>query len=418
VIETGNIKIAFDQSHVYPRKWLENKPEAFQRLLKIYKEKRPLCGCRNDRKLELYVAQKNFFYLAKMPNTGHLHASYCPFYESEVSTSGRQVYRKSAIQVTDEDQTAIKMSCGLGVITPAIDAAASSEPGPDDKIKVKKGRVSLIALIHLLWEKMEYHRWHPNMSGRRNYFTWHKHALEAAQHIEVKKSPLSNYLYIPEPFRVDNAEEIITRTKRKLNQLLKDNRGRAKRMLTIGILKSIKQTDYGYAIRLKHTPQNIVFYVDFETIEKYFKKTGAEQDIHDWLEDPTMNEAVALAVQRSEKGYLTVKQMASQHVTTNFIPFHDPAENEIAGYLKTRMYQKQLAYDASSSHPYPNYLLLDAGHDQLPLYVLGLPGSSKRDAVIREQIEKHEENEEPFWFWDLSIEENFPELPKSMRLTQ
>lgn len=394
--------IEFSPDTRVTKDWLDTHREAAQRLLAKYKGTYPVCLCNPGQQLALYIAQKQTFYLARMPGTGEQHASFCPFYSAPPSLSGRAVYCKDALIEQADDSVRVKLIDGLGVTASGKQGGGGSSGSSTDGGKKRRSKLSLRGLLHLLWEKAEFNRWHPRMKGRRNYYILHKYLCAAAEKIILNKQPLGDYLYVPEPFRVDQKHPIAQRARDRLYTLLIDSRGRKQRMLVVGLVKRLHRSAYGYGIHLAHAPADLVFWMNEELTARYrehYCHGGApEEDLGD--DHPLV---IMMTVDRTHRGHYVVANLATMRVTAEYIPFDSNPERQVIAHLsqKQRLFSRQLRYDADAEAVFPDFLLLDVGFKPLPLYVFGISEGDQRDAIVRRCIRHYQQTHEPHWFWDL-----------------
>lgn len=382
----------------------ERTPETDQ-LLEKHKNSYPLCLCRGaDATLKLYIARKTHYYVARMPTTGLQHAPDCPFYGAPASWSGLGTYSDAAITDGENDTVNVKLDVGLGV-TPTRkaatqkSAAAAAEKKERDPTK-KRSKVSLLGLLQLLWDKAEFNRWHPRMSGRRHYTTLYKYLTASAERVTLKKLPLLDYLYMPEPFYPEHKDAIEARAKQRHYELLLDSQGRNKRMVVVGLLKSITKSPYGYGIHLRHAPHAVVFWMNGEVAQEYAKGFSADQALD--ADVGALPRIMMLTVERTAKGSLVVHSAVSMQTTPEFIPFRTRQEESVIHDLVRdgRLFSKQLQYDAADDECFPDFLLLDAGDEPLPMYTFGDDAQPRRSMFAREAVKKMVDDKVPVWFWD------------------
>lgn len=413
-MDADKIWIEFSSETRVSKDWLDANPDAAQDLLSRYKGSHPVCLCNKEQRLQLYIAQKNNFYLARMPGTGEKHASFCPFYGAPPALSGMAVYKKTAVTEQNDDSLLVKISDGIGLTSAGKKGGGGGGGGggASDGEKKQRSKMSLLALLHLLWEKAEFNRWHPRMKGRRNYFTLYKYLSIAAEKIVVKKHPLIDYLYIPEPFRVDQKDSIERRTQDLLYRLLLDPQGRKKRMVVVGVVKRFARSEYGYGIHLAQAPGRLVFWMNKELSasfqNEFFEGAAPEDSISDDHHLVTI-----MTVERTKKGNYAVVNIAVMETTLDYLPYSNDQDRRLVAELiaSSRLFSRQLRYDADTDDVFPDFLLLDVGYEPLPMFVFGFGDSNKRDAAVRERIRHHQEASEECWWWDWKWSEDPPGLP-------
>lgn len=403
-------QIRFTPERVISQEWLNANPSARQSLLEKFYGQYPSCLCAGEQGVPLYIARKRSYYLARMPGTGHQHASFCPFYEAPADLSGQQIYRRSAIQELEDGVLSVKLSDGLGVRTPSesMSASSASESYSDGK----RGKLSIIGILNLLWERAGLNQWYPAMTGKRSYGVFYKYLRAAAEQVVVKDSNLLNFLYVPEPFVESKAVEIARAAEHSLYSLLMDRSGRPKRGMVVGIVRRIFQTKYGYGLQLKHAPGDLTFWLTDEVAETYARKFARTDNLAHSLPETGMLVAVML-VERSKNGNNNVVKMASMTVDKRFIPFSTNAEKSLLDHVgENRIFNKQLKYDATSKQIMPSVLLRDVGAEPLPMYILGDPEVKARaDGELRDRVHEISEGGGAVWFWDKAWD---PEVPPKL----
>jgi hypothetical protein len=403
-------QIQFSPEKVISQEWLAGNPPAHQALLEKFYGQHPRCMCAGGEGVPLYIARKRSYYLARMPGTGAQHASFCPFYEAPSDLSGQQIYRPSAIQELDDGILSVKLSDGLGVRTASesVSASSASETYSDGK----RGKLSIIGILNLLWERAGLNQWYPAMAGKRSYGVLYKYLRAAAEQVVVKDSNLLNYLYVPEPFVESKAAEIARAAEHTLYHLLIDRSGRPKRGMVVGLVRRIFRTKYGYGLQLKHAPGDLTFWLRDEAAETYARKFARTDNLEQSMPETGLLVAVML-VERTSKGSNNVVKMASMTVDKRFIPFSTNAEKALLDHLgEGRIFNKQLKYDATSKQLMPAVLLRDVGAAALPMYILGDPEVKARaDGELREKVHEIDAGGGAIWFWDRAWD---PEVPPKL----
>jgi len=395
-------QIQFEDGKVISKDWLDSHPEAAQALLEKHKASYPRCLCNPDRQLPLYIAQKSVFYLARMPGTGDQHASYCSFFGAPPSMSGLAVYRQSAIEEKGNDVVALKISEGLGVRAKSQEANGSGASSKKGEANSHRSRLSLLALLQYLWHTAEFNRWSPKMRGKRNYFVLYKYLMAAAEKLEVKNKHLSQYLYLPEPFKVEHKEAIAKRAQQKLYDLLLDSGGRKKRMLVVGVVKKFSASQYGYGVQLKHAPPPLTFWLNNDVLGSFLKEAGGAIEDPNALLGDDHHLVMIMTVDRTATGNYAAAKAACMKTNKDYIPFDNPHQQQMLDDLQqTRLFSRQLPFDAEKDDVFPDFLLLDAGRHPVPMYVFGYGQRPKHDAAVREHIKHFESVNEPCWYWDL-----------------
>jgi hypothetical protein len=59
--------------------------------------------------------------------------------------------------------------------------------------------ITLTELLHLLWERSDFHRWSPRMRNRRHYRQVYRYVLEAAEGVQLGRNALTRHLTCQSP---------------------------------------------------------------------------------------------------------------------------------------------------------------------------------------------------------------------------
>ncbi|KPJ94776.1 MAG: hypothetical protein AMJ53_04590 [Gammaproteobacteria bacterium SG8_11] len=413
-------RIKFDNGKVVSKDWLDAHPDAAQALLEKHKASYPVCLCNPEKALPLYIAQKTIFYLARMPGTGDQHASYCPFFGAPPAMSGLAVYRRSAIEEKDHDRVAVKLCDGLGVRATSAAGSGGRGRGSKQGSNPQRSRLSLRALLHYLWTSAEFNRWAPKMNGKRNYYVLYKYLMAAADNIEIQNTRLSAYLYMPEPFVFEEKQDIARRAQQRLYHLLLDAGGRRKRMLVVGIVKRFTASPFGYGVHLKHAPPPLILWMKEDTLNNFLGEAGERLEDPNALLGDTHHLVMIMTVDRTTNGNLSIVKAAAMKTTHAYIPFENPYQvTLINALMPSRLFSRQLRYDADGETIVPDFLLLDAGKQAVPMYVFGFRKQARQDAAIRAHIKHCEDTNEPCWFWDVLWDKTtYPDYPDAVDATE
>lgn len=415
---SDDVQIRFAGEEEVSKDWLDGNTADGQALLEAHRGTYPVCLCRPGETLPLYIAKKQHFYLARMPGTGTKHAPDCPFFEPPEAWTGRSVYRVGTIDEEETGGVRVRLADGVGVVgasTASVSPPADPPPVGEDKPK-KRGKLALRGLLHLLWEEAGLNRWSPRMEGKRNYYVLAKYLGQAMEKVELKGQVLREFVYMPEPFRREEADAIERRAQQRLYRLLMDRGGRRKRMLCLGLVKRIDEDDGGGFVRLAHAPAGLNLWLDDLVLAKFQLKRFPQLEGPEELLGEDRHLAVAMLIEREESsGVNVVTKVDGMWVDKRMLPFEHDMELRLLDLLVAdrRHFQRALRYDAARDEVYPDVLLLDAGEAPLPMYVLGHHIEGHRDERTRERVQSCQDEEVEHWFWDIAFSaQDIPALPK------
>ena len=181
---------------------------------------RPRCLCVPGG-VEMYVAKHRYYVVKRMPDTGCRHHPLCNSFAPESGQSGLGELMGEAVIERSPDSLEVRLDFPLARVSgKGIKAIPGGELKEPSVVKAPRHRrLSLRALLHLLWERAGFNRWHPAMAGRRSQAVIRKFITEAACEIEAKGIPLAERLYVPEQFQEDLSEAIRERRRSQLAML-------------------------------------------------------------------------------------------------------------------------------------------------------------------------------------------------------
>jgi hypothetical protein len=194
---------------------------------------RPLCLCKGEPGIPMYVSHVGeHFIIKRMPDSGNQHAPDCNSFEPPCELSGLGDVLGSAIQCNEEDgTTSLKFDFSLSKTTGRTPTPGSG--GEASSVRTDGKRLTLRGTLHYLWEEAGFNRWFPAMAGKRNWYTIHQHLLLAAEGKLSKGKPLSDTLFVPQPFFVDRKAEIAHRRWERLTKVAAADKGPRDLMLLI-----------------------------------------------------------------------------------------------------------------------------------------------------------------------------------------
>lgn len=166
-------------------------------------QKRPVCLC-CDSGAAMYIARiGEQFLIKRMPLSGADHDPHCQSYEAPYELSGLGPLIGGAIQIDPKNgMAALKLDFSLskrGALTGSGGAAQNEGP-----VKNEIRKLSLRALLHYLWHQGGLTEWTAHWAGKRHWFQVRSHLIDAAATMAVKGGALTEHLFVPENFRLDD----------------------------------------------------------------------------------------------------------------------------------------------------------------------------------------------------------------------
>ena len=372
---------------------------------------RPRCMC-VQAGVPMYVARHGGDYVVKrMPDSGARHQPSCPAYEPEAASSGLgELVGEAIIEHSPEEvelRTDFALSRAGGKTMPK--GEATEDPA---EVRAPRRRMSLRAMLHYLYEAAGFNRWHPAMEGRRNQGVLHKYLMQAAKSVVVKGSRLDERLYVPEPFRLEQKEEIGARRRHKLS-LLQSMEGRAqfKMAIVIGEYNGSEATNLGQRIMVRHMA-DAPLYMEAKAWRKAERSYGAMLRARDADVERKPRVLMAALIYGKSDGLYHVDTLSVMLATDQWIPLDGLHQLPLVEALQRerRMFLKPLRYDAKTAAGFPDAILLDCGPASVALHVINPQGDPKEIALKEKVI-----GEVGTTVWKWSLGEDMPALPEPLR---
>jgi len=356
--------------------------------------KRPRCLCRQS-PIPMYVAKvAGTFYLKRMPGSGSQHDPSCDSYEPPPELSGLGQVLGSAIR-EDVETGAVVLRLDFALTktgSRAPPTPSGLEPG---SVQTDGKKLSLLALLHYLWDQAHFNRWVPAMLGKRSWGAVSKHLRLAAQDKHSKGSPLDGLLFIPEPFVAECKAQIAARRAALLRPLSHPAGAGRKLMVLVADVKSIEPARYDFRLMAKHLP-DFPFLLNTDLHKRLSKRYSRELAL--WRFDERGHLVVIATFELTPSGVAVIEQAALMNVNAQWLPYESTAELELLDALvaQNRFFTKGLRYNLPTSRPLASAVLTDTTPDQFALYVL--PADFSNDYVVA--LTDHLANSTlRNWFW-------------------
>ncbi len=250
------------------------------------------------------------------------------------------------------------------------------------------------------------------MAGKRTQWVLHRYLLEAADGVLLKGVPLTQRLYVPEPFHDERRVAIAERRRSRL-AILQAPVGDApcNLALVLGEFKSAEASPLGRKLWLEHMPQAPLF-IDAKTWERIERAYVGLLEARD-ADTRTRQRVLIAALIYAKREHIYQIDTASLMLTTeNWIPLEGVHEADLIAALteENRRFVKPLRYDARSAAAFPNVLLLDTGAQPTALHVVcaGMPASER---AAKEKVAKLGAG--AAWVWH--TDQPMPPLPIAAR---
>ncbi len=352
-----------------------------------------LCGCagRGSKRLAIRAYKTGAFGLARFPNSGEEHATSCSFYAASPEKSGRQCYGSTVLSEGNDGLLRMSLSLGLSLSEPSL----SPQLGLDQRSGRSQPRMSLLGLLHLLWQEADLHTWWPRMEGKRNLGLVAYLLRKSASSIKCGRDLLSEHLLIGAmkqeggPAVRSHFALAASRDWRLLVPLVLPRwTAQAQEAFSAGEITG--KPFFGLPhLRIEPALWNA-------TMKRFSGALGH------WRNGGT---TVALAqVEPVANDRARIVAMAMMAVTADWIPVESSYEQQVADTLvaRKRAFNKPLRYDARTDEVFPDFILLDAFDGrQVPMEVFGL----RTEAYLARKAAKTAYYDRVFgvsnwWSWD------------------
>lgn len=354
---------------------------------------RPACGC-TDAGVPMYIARTSAGLIVKrMPGTGSAHHPGCSSYEPPAELSGLAQVAGKAID-EQPDATTLRLDFALS------SGGGAAPPPPSDTESIvaaaDSAKLSLRGMLHYLWDDAGLTRWHPAMTGRRNWAVIHRHLTRAAQGKTAKKAPLEASLYVPEPFRLPDKDAITARRKHRFREFAPRKGCRSQRlMLVIGEVKEFGDARFGHKLVLKQVPDTALMLEDglFDKINKTFAAA-----LEMWESVDGSHLILAGTAKVGPTGWASLQEVVLMCTTAQWIPVDTGAELELIDSLTSndRSFVRSLRYNLPRSAPLAAATLTDTPDSVTGLYIADTAAGNDPEPIETLAAE----SALPSWIWN------------------
>lgn len=374
-----------------------------------------VCPGRGERKLAIKRRDTtDDYHLARFPGKGADHANECRFYAPAPESSGMQAYDRGVVDEGDDGVLRIRLAHGLSVLPPKEDAdpaplVAPAAPG------VRKPAMTLLGLLHLLWQEARLNVWYPAMAGKRTGFVVSSLLAKAAARISAGRVRVDEVLLLPADKDSPAAKANQARVENALSRNL--------RMMVVAPLARYDAEKH--AGLLDRLPLSKPFGIPPAYLQNgqwAHCHRSFRQEISAWIHGGQVMAIAHIEVKQGIKWpQASVLDLALMPVSEQWIPFDSSYEALIEAKLRDegRAFEKPMRFDAQEDVVFPDFWLLDVGQD-LPMEVFGM---ATPEYVARKQIKREHYNREygvdGWWSWNADRDPkglNIPAFPnKSSR---
>ncbi|NNH73831.1 DUF1173 family protein [Nocardia uniformis] len=322
---------------------------------------RCLCSASETGGVDMYVARVGGRYVLKrMPGTGPHHAPGCSSYAPPAELTGLAPLIGTAIR--EQPNTGLtRLTLGFPLThRPARAAATTSDPCAETEADehIDEAKLTLRAVLHLLWDDAGFVRWVPAMAGRRNWAAIRRHTYLAAHAKTTKSRELSELLWLPEPFTVADKNEIAARRSAVFAPFTGTTTTR-RLMLGLGEVKDLTPARFGrHKLIIKHAP-DCPFIVEADTAAALRRTHATELALRQAIPDSKLIALLTFGV--TAAGVAVADRIAVMNVSADWIPFESVFEHTLLASLIShrRRFTKTLRYNQSAATPLASLILTD-----------------------------------------------------------
>ena len=366
---------------------------------------RPLCMCKASG-VAMYIAKiGNSFVIKRMPNTGQKHHPNCDSFEIPPELTGRSGLQDSAIA---EDQstglTNLKFEFSLSKIGGSR-AVPTQSTEKKTEIKADPSKLTLLSLLHCLYEDAGFNRWSPNMLAKRRWGTIQRYLTKAAQSKVARKNPLSDILHIPETFSMERKDALAAQRRKFLSKFR--SKGKTSPLgICIGEVKELIEARFNHKLVMKHMA-DMPLYFDEDLNAKLQKTFSRELAMH--RENEHIHLLAICTFRVSASGNPTIDALSFMMVDANWLPFESLEELDVItkAVAGNRHFIKGLRYNLRPSKVIASVLFTDTGEDPITYYVVP---AGAGDSYYEELERVIEESEFRSSFYDVNNDDQI-DLP-------
>ena len=345
----------------------------------------PRCMCVHDG-VPMYVARsaRGKYFIKRMPNTGHQHHIECDSYEMPAGLSGRAEMKSAFTEDADTGAMRLALSFPLSkrrprapAVTPNTANTHTSSPSA-----AAPKQLSLLALLHCLYEDAGLNKWSPVMNGKRRWYIVQKYLRLALDNKWAGTRPLEDVVYIPEPFNLEHKAAIEAKRAGFFASFESHDQSQPQGIV-IGEVKTLQASKYDFKLTLKHMAESPL-YLDEALYETAVRQYPAEIALLDC--DDTRDHVFAICTFiLTAKGNPKLTQVALMAVTEHWLPFEDRLERDLVYALvyKQRRFAKSLRYSATKQTVLASCVLSDASDPETALFLLAKDAPANMRAKVQ-----------------------------------
>ncbi|MGK9086108.1 DUF1173 domain-containing protein [Brucella intermedia] len=285
---------------------------------------RAMCMCREP-PVPMYIARvEDQHTIKRMPLSGRDHHPACPSYEPPYELSGLGPLIGTAIEIDASGRAELKLDFSLTKKGPR---AAAGPPAPSSKAVIHRvpQKLSLKALLHYLWEAGELTEWRSTWKGKRGWGRVRASLLHAAARMITRRGLLSEILFVPEVFRVEDREGIATRRAAVFKRVEANGVVPRKLMLIVAEVKEFSPARDGQKVFVRHMPFPLM--IEESTWQRFTTRHEAELQL--WRSNESFHLIVIATFGVSAAGIAAIEDIAPMVVNEHWLPIEDVHEAKL-----------------------------------------------------------------------------------------
>lgn len=359
---------------------------------------RPLCLCQSPG-VEMYIAAAGRDLIVKrMPGTAAAHDHRCRSWlpPSELSGYGA-VADKSIVDNPADGTTALRL--GFSLSKAGNRSAPEPSGSPSDTVQSDGNKLSLLAVLHYLWDEAELTTWHAAFIGHRSWAVVYHRLRAAVDGKLVRKNPLAPSLFVPEPFSAARKTEIEQRRIKAWAPARRQPGKTTKLLIGVGEIKAIEPANHGYKVQIRHQPGH-PWFLDEDLHRKLTKRFEIELEHWQMAEAGEVRLLAICTFSVSRAGYANVEELSLMTTDNNWIPFTGDAARTLlnSAIEQERSFRKVLPYNGSCT-ALASLILTDTT-PAVAVFIDRPTGETESDDSIAGL---------PVWNW--RTDEDMPDLP-------
>jgi Protein of unknown function (DUF1173) len=357
---------------------LRRSPEQFAR---AYEQTKATVGyaeclCTEPAQHLVVRSRSGRFHLACWPGRRGAHAPHCHFHQVPDHLSGRSRYAAAI----EEDLDGVRLHLDVSLTVNLAESGRSRVRAGGQQRSGGTRSMSLLGLLHHLWERAALNRW-PGPRRGRGWRECVRQLAEAIDEVRLDQVTLTQVLHVVRPFTQDAAAANDRAFERFASQL--GRRGELIRHgLLLGEIKSIEPARRGgrrLALRQTKTP----VFVD-EALLARLKRSYPT--VFSAARPDDARQLVLLVVDRTTGGFLRLVDGAAMLTNNAYIPGDSSFEVIMADRLieAGRAFVKPLRYDQGDDL-FPDYVLVDVDPN-VAVEIWGVKGREIYDVRRKDKL--------------------------------